>query len=197
MAIHAAHLGFANRVVVGQIGFGILLLVTPHAVVIHLPERLDCSWNSGSLALELAAGVAVCCGVNGVTVNALDVLRLVCAREPVTDVIGLGMATQAHTVRLLGGTVAEADDLVFRLRGVPAGRHVETARAMALLAAHFLHGVLAKVKTLGEVRMTLSALLLPGHLRTGDVDEIAEVLSNLVRGSSLRLVPGGKRRSKQ
>jgi uncharacterized membrane protein len=37
VTIHAAHLGFANRVVVGKIGLGILLLVAAQAVLILLP----------------------------------------------------------------------------------------------------------------------------------------------------------------
>ena len=62
MTIHAAHLGFANRVVVRKVSFGILLLVTAQAVLIHLPARLDRSL--------LAVGLAM----NGVAAAALDVL---------------------------------------------------------------------------------------------------------------------------
>src|SRR6266700_6301352 len=41
VAIHAPHLGLANRVVVREGRFGILLLVASQAVLIHLPARFD------------------------------------------------------------------------------------------------------------------------------------------------------------
>jgi hypothetical protein len=81
MTIHAAHLGFANRVVVRKIGLGILLGVAPQAVVVLLAARLDRSL----LAVDLV--------MNGVAVAAFDVLCLVCARKPVPDMIGFRVAT--------------------------------------------------------------------------------------------------------
>ena len=100
VTIHAAHLGFANRVVVRKVGLGILLLVATQAVLIHLPARLDCSL--------LAVGL----GMNGVAVAALDALCLVCARKPAANMIGFRVTAQAYAVRLIGSTVAETDDLV-------------------------------------------------------------------------------------
>ena len=92
MTIHAAHLGFANRVVVRKIRFGILLLVAPQAVFIHLPERLDCSWYTRGFASELPTRLAMGLAMNGVAVGALDVLRLVRARKPVPNMIGFRVA---------------------------------------------------------------------------------------------------------
>lgn len=112
MTVHAAHLGFANRVVVGKIGFGILRLVAPQAVLILSPARLD----RPLLAMLLA--------MNGVAIAALDVLCLVGSRKPVANMIGFRVATQTDTVRLLGGAVTEADDFVFRFARVSARRHV-------------------------------------------------------------------------
>src|ERR1035441_10609751 len=102
MTIHAAHLGFAHRVVVRKIRFGILLLVATQAVFIHLPERLDCSWHTRGFASELPTRLAMGLTMNGVAAGALDVLRLVRARKPVPDMFGFRVAAQAHTVRLLG-----------------------------------------------------------------------------------------------
>jgi len=92
MTIHAAHLGFPDRVVVRKIGFGILFLVATQAVLIHLPARLDRSRNAGTFALEVESLLAVDLTMNGVAVAALDVLRLVCPRKPVPHMIGFGVA---------------------------------------------------------------------------------------------------------
>jgi hypothetical protein len=66
---------------------------------------------------------------------------------------------------------------------------------MALFAGNFLHRVRAPAEALGEVRVTLSALFLPHHFRAGDLHELAEVLSDLVRRGGLGFVLSGKRRS--
>src|SRR5271157_203255 len=87
MTIHAAHLPLANRMVVGKIGFGILLLVAPQAVLAHLPPGLDRSRNARTLAAEIGSRLAVLFAVNGVALYALDVLGLMCARKPVPHVI--------------------------------------------------------------------------------------------------------------
>ena len=79
MTIRTTHFGFANRMVVRQIGFGILLLVAAQAVLILLPARLDCSRNAGALTLEVETSPAMRLAMDGVAVAALHVLRLVCA----------------------------------------------------------------------------------------------------------------------
>jgi len=183
--------------VVRQIRFGVLFLVAPQALLILLPARLDRSRNAGTLTLEFEARLAVSLAMNGVAVAALHVLRLVCARKPVADMIGFGMAAQAHAVRLLRGTVTEANDLAFRFGGVPARSHMQTARPMTLFASNFLHGVRVPSEPLGEIGVTRSALVRPYHLRTGDFREFAEVLPDLVGCASLGFVFRRKRRSKQ
>src|SRR5450755_2562393 len=195
VTIRAAHLAFANRVVIGKIGFGILLLVTPEAVLIYLPSRVDRSRKAAVFATELTPTLAM----NGVAVAALDVLRLVRARKPVANMVGFRVAAQANTIRLLGGTVPEADDLVFRLGSVPARRDVQTARPVALFAGNFLHRVRAPAVALGEVGMASIALLRPCRLCSWDVHELAEVLRHLVRRRCLGLafVLGGKHWSGQ
>jgi len=74
---------------------------------------------------------------------------------------------------------------------------MQTARPVALFAGNFLHRVSAPAVGLREIGMASSALLPPNFLRAGDVRELAEVLSDLVRGGRLRLVLGGKRRSER
>src|ERR1700693_1618226 len=97
MTIRATHLGFANGVVIRKIGFGILLLVASQAVFIHLPARLDRSRNAGGLAAELAARLAARLAtthltMNGVAVGALHVLRLMCARKPIANMVRFRVA---------------------------------------------------------------------------------------------------------
>src|ERR1019366_2455874 len=124
VTIHAAHLAFANGVMVGQITFGILLLVAAEAVLISLASRFNRSRSAVGLALELAAGLAMSLAMDRVAVGALDVLRLMRTREPVPHVIRLGVATQARAVGFLRRTILKADDLVFRLLRVPARSYV-------------------------------------------------------------------------
>lgn len=92
MTIDARHLRFPNRMVVRQICLGILLLVTPHAVVIHLPTRLNRSWHATGLTLEFVMRPTASLTMNGVAVAALDVLGLVSARKPVPHMIGFRVA---------------------------------------------------------------------------------------------------------
>jgi hypothetical protein len=68
---------------------------------------------------------------------------------------------------------------------------------MALFAGNFLHRVRAPAKALGEVSVTSRALFRPCHLRSGDFDELAEVLRDLVRWGCLGSVLTGKRRCEQ
>src|ERR1035441_10535148 len=193
VTIRAAHLGFANRVVVRKIGFGILLLVAPQAVFIHLPARLDRSRNAGGLAAELATRLAARLAMNGVAVAALHVLRLVRARKPIANMVRFRVAAQADTVRLFWGTVAEADDLIFRFGRISTRRYVQTARPVALFARNLLHRVRAPAKALGEVGVTSSALFRPRPLRSGEFHELAEVLRDLARGACLGFVLTRKR----
>jgi len=141
MTIDAGHLAFANRVVVGQIGFGTLLLVATQALVVHLATRLDRSWSGLGLALKCVAAFAMRLAMNGVAVAALDVLGLVSAGEPVAHVIGLGVATEAGAVGLLRLAVFEADDLVLRLFRVATGREVQASRTVTLLTVDFAQRV--------------------------------------------------------
>jgi len=185
MTIHATHLAFANRVMVGKVGFGILLGVSPQAVFTELPRRRD------------RPVFAVSFSMNAVAVAALDVLCLVCARKPIPHMIRFRVATKAHPVRLLRRPVAEADDLVFRFARVPARRHMQTACPMALFAPNVLHRVRAPPVALEQVRVTLRALVRPYLLRTGDVYELAEVLSDLVGCGCLGFALSGRRWSEQ
>ena|ERR1022692_354810 len=87
MTIHAAHLPLANRMVVGKIGFGILLLVAAQAVLAHLPPGFDHSRDGGAFALKRASPLAVAFAMNGMALDALDVLGLVWAGKPVPHMI--------------------------------------------------------------------------------------------------------------
>jgi hypothetical protein len=81
---------------------------------------------------------------------------------------------------MVGGTVAEADDLVFRFFRVPARGQMQTARPMALLTRNLLHRVPAPAVGLGDVGVTLRALVRPYFLRTGDFRGLVKVLPDLV-----------------
>src|ERR1017187_276975 len=193
VTIQAAHLALANRMVVRKIGFGILLLVAPQTVLAHLPPRLDHSRNASALAPELAPCLAVAFAMNGVALNALEVLGLVWAGKPVPHMIRFRVAAQANAVRFFRRTIPEANDLVFRFGGFPARRNMQAARPVTLFARNFLHRVRAPPVGLRQVSVTSNALLLTRHLRAGDFHELAEVLCELVRRGRLGFVLGGKR----
>jgi hypothetical protein len=106
------------------------------------------------------------------------------------------VAAQANTVRFFGRTISEADDFVFRFARIPARRHVQTARPVALFAGNILHRVPTPAIVFGEVRMTGSALFRACCLRAGNFQELAEVLRDLVR-LSLGRVLGRERRSEE
>src|ERR1022692_844268 len=197
MTIHAAHLPLANRMVVGKIGFGILLLVAAQAVLAHLPPGFDHSRDGSAFALKRASRLAVAFAMNSVALDALDVLGLVWAGKPVPHMIGFRVAAQANAVRFFGRSVSEADDLVFRFGGVSARRNMQAACPMALFAGDLLHRVRTAAEALRQVSVTSSALLLPCHLRAGNFHELAEVLCDLVRRGRLGFVLGGKRCSEQ
>jgi len=92
VAIDAGHLAFADRVVVRKVGLGILLLVTPQAVLILLAARIDHSRDARSLTLEFQTRLAADLTVNCVAVAALDVLCRVCPGKPVPNMIGFRVA---------------------------------------------------------------------------------------------------------
>jgi len=92
VTINAAHFGFANRVVVRQICFGILLLVAAQAVLILLAARIDSSRNTRGFSLELDTRLSVRLAMNSVAVAALDILCRVCAGKPVANMIGFRVA---------------------------------------------------------------------------------------------------------
>src|SRR5438876_10357732 len=109
-------------------------------------------------------------------VGALDALRLMRTREPVPHVIGLGVAAQAGAVGLLRHAILEADDLVFRFFRVAAGRHVQTASSMTLLALHITQEMLAAAVNLVYVGVTLRALICADFGGSRNVNELAEIL---------------------
>src|ERR1039457_2388345 len=182
MAIHAGHLAFTNWMVIRKIRFGVLLAA-----------RIDRSRGTKRIALEFETRLAVGVTMNGVAVAALDVLRLVGTGKPVPHVIGFRVATQANAVCFLGGAVTEADDLIFRFRRIPARRNMQTTRSVTLFAGHFLNRVSASAIGLREISMTSSTLFLSHFLRTRNVHELAEILSDLVRCAGLAFILGGKR----
>jgi hypothetical protein len=99
--------------VVRKVGFGILLVVAPQAVLADLPPGLDRSRNASALAVEIGSQLAVLFAMNGMALNALDVLCLVNARKPAPHMIGFRVAAQANAVRFFGRTISETDYLVF------------------------------------------------------------------------------------
>ena len=92
VTIHAGHLGFANRVMVRQIRFGILLLVAAQAVLILLAARVDRSRDARRIATEFETRLGVRLTMNGVAVATFNILGLVRTRKPVPNMIGFRVA---------------------------------------------------------------------------------------------------------
>ena len=89
---------------------------------------------------------------------AISAPHMICGvrpREPVADLLILGVATQAHSVRLFSGARAQADDLGH----VPVGVDVQTPGAMAVLAFHSLLGVKCVPEIAGYSGMACRACL--------------------------------------
>jgi len=160
MAIQATHLGFADGVMVWQIGLSGLGLMAPQAVVIQLKPGLE----RFLLGLSLA--------MNGVAIDALQVLGLMRSREPVPNMLRLRVATQANAIARLRRTITKADDFVLR---ICTGRGVQTARTVTLFALDVLHRMEAVTEVLGGLAVALLALLRPGFLRARNIHELAEV----------------------
>ena len=173
--------------VVGQIRFGVLLLVAPQALVVHLAARLDRPRSGLGLALEWVAAFAMGPAMNGVAVAALDVLGLVGTGKPVAHVIRLGVAAQAGAVGLFGLAVFEADDFVFRLLCVAPGREVQASGAVTLLTVDFAQRVRAAAIVFGRFGVTLRTLIFADFRGTLDFDVLAEVLLRFVAGLGLGL----------
>ena len=176
MTIGAADLAFANRVMVGQVGLCLLLAVAGEALlVLSAAKRLRTSFALGFDA------------VDRVTVTALDALRLVRAREPVANVVRLGVAAQASAVGFFRRAIFEADDLVLRLFRVSASREVQASGAVTLLTLDVAQGMQAATVGLGDVGVTLRALVDADFCRSLDLDVLGEILLLFFGGLGLRL----------
>ena len=167
MAIHAGHFPFPDRVVIRKVGLRLLLLVALQALIVQGLRGLE--------QPQLTA-ISRTFGVYGVASGALQVLSLVCAREPVPHVIGLGMTAQAGAVGLVRRTIFEADDLVFRFFGVTASLQVQASGTVTLLTLDIADGVLAPPVALADVCVTLGTLIRAYFGGTLDLNVLAEIL---------------------
>jgi len=102
VAIHAGHLAFADRVMIGQAALCLLFLMALQALVVQRGAGLQrpplSAASFGSMDRMTAAAFEALCGMS--------------AGKPVPHVIGLGVAAQAGTVGLFGRAILKADDLV-------------------------------------------------------------------------------------
>jgi len=144
VAVGTAHLSFPQRVVIRQAHFSALALVTAQASIVALPSRLH---NCFAFRHEVLYGGYAArthhvdhrlgfgpgfgsVGVRLVAINAADFVRSMRAGHPVPDFGILSMTTEAHAIRICGGSVGEGNNL----RNIPAALDVQAARTMACFA---------------------------------------------------------------
>jgi hypothetical protein len=144
VAVGTAHLSFPQWVVIRQAHFSALALVTAQASIIALPSRLhNCfafrhevlygGYAARSHHVEHRLGFVPGFGSVGVSlmaINAADLIRRMSAGHPVPDFGILCMTTEAHAIRICGGSVGERNNL----RNIPAALDVQAARTVACFA---------------------------------------------------------------
>jgi len=156
MAVRAAHLGFANRVMIGEIAFCGLFAVTADAGLISLTAGVQLRFLD----------------VHAVAVDAPDVMHLVRTGRPVLQRGRAGMTTQADSVCRFGGLRAELDDLgvtVFALE-------VQAGRTVTLFARHGFLKMDCPPVGLVLLRMAAQALLRADPFCALDLQVLRKIL---------------------
>lgn len=184
VAVGAAHLALAQRVMIRQAHLPALGLMALQANVIGLPLRL----NEGlgfrheifyrrDVALSHQIKTHIRCGVllDSVIVGLMAIgtahlIRGMRPGHPVANSFITGMAAQASAVSVGGGPFSEGDDL----GDVSSTLNVQAARAMALLAFDALLRMERVAKVLGYVHMASSTGLGPNGFRAGYFHELGE-----------------------
>ena len=192
MAIDATHLGFADRVMVGQVGLGFLLPVALQALVVLVATGLDRPGLASNLAAAGSKGHSLAMRpalVNGMAVDAANVVRGMSAGEPIPDVIGLGVAPQADAIGFFGLDLAELDDLLVGVAG-----EMQAAGPVTVFAFHGLLRVITVSEGLALFLVAGAALVGTEPLGARNVHELGErlVRAFLLVGAGRGLLSDGK-----
>jgi hypothetical protein len=190
VAIHAAHLAFAQRVMVRHTELRLLGLVALETGLIGHRARLNhgiglrrdrCRIErSARGGVEPGTGIALGLRTAGVNLVAIDAANLIGRVNPVGPVLGalvLGMAAQTNTVGGRSRALPGRNDF----GGVTAAIDMKTAIAMALFALDALLRVIRVLEVFSDIRMASGAGV--GSDRLGPRN--SQVLckrSNLLRG---------------
>lgn len=166
VAIGAAHLAFAQRVMIGHAHLRPLRLVTAQAGFIrHRPGlnggicfRRDEIYVSDALQRRVEGGGTLIRSLyrGGVNLVAIDAANHVCRMHPAHPVpcaLVPGMAAQADAIGLGCGSMLEGNNL----RDIASALHVETARSMALLTLNSLLRVKGMLEILAHIRVARRA----------------------------------------
>lgn len=164
VAIGAAHLAFAQRVMIRQAHLPLLGLMTLQASVIGLPLGLNkrlslrCEvLNRRDVALSHEIETHVSRGalfisviVGLMAISAADFVRGMWPGHPVADSFIASVAAQASTVRICGGTLPESDNF----GNITSTFYVQATRTMTLLTFNALLGMKCMPEILSDVFVT-------------------------------------------
>lgn len=138
VAVRATHLRFADRMMIREPALRLLLAVASYA-------RVNSLAPAGYLRLS---------AVHLVTIDAANIVGLVCTGRPVLQLLMPGVAPEADAVCLFGFHLTELDDVSVGVAG-----DVLTPRAVAVFALQPLLRVVAAAESLGRFFMTGATLV--------------------------------------
>lgn len=183
VTIRAAHLSFAQRVMVRQAHFTALRLVTFQASIVGLPpwlyecfrfryKVLDVGDPSGSRHVDesVRSDSVLGVGVRLMTIDAANPVGGMGASHPVAEFLITCVAAKANAISLHSRTLAERNDL----SNVSAAIHVQAARAVTLLALYALLRVKGMPEILSDVRVAGGAGFGANRFRSWDFDKLCE-----------------------